>query len=85
MVVGTMNRNVLDFKAVDNRICILRIKTIFHNQSCINVHAATEGKGEMEEVTSHQKMKEVYDICLYNNIKVLVGDLNVSIRRQEDE
>jgi len=29
VVVRTMNRNVLDFKAVDNRICILRIKKNF--------------------------------------------------------
>jgi len=79
-----MNRNVLDFKAVDNRICILRIETKFHNQSCINVHAATEGKGEVEDVTSHQIMKEVYDICLLNDIKVLAVDLNANIRQEED-
>jgi hypothetical protein len=58
VVVKTMNKNVLDFKAVYKRICILRIKAKFHNQSCMNVHAATEGKVEMEEVTYHQKMKE---------------------------
>ena len=57
MVVRTMNRNVLGFKSVDNRLCILRIRTIFHNQSCINVHAATEGKVEMEDVTSRQILK----------------------------
>ena len=84
VVVRTMNRNVLDFKAVDKRICILKIKTKFHNQSCVNVHAATEGKVEREEVTYHQKMKEVYDICLSYDIKVVVGDLSVNIRREED-
>jgi hypothetical protein len=68
------------FKADDKRICIRRIKTKFHNQSCINVHAATEEKVEMEEVTSYQKMKESYDICLSNDIKLVVGDLNANIR-----
>jgi hypothetical protein len=56
VVVRTMNRNVLDFKAVDKRICIVRIIAKFLNQSFITVHAATDEKVEMEEVTCHQKM-----------------------------
>ena len=35
VVVRAMNRNVLDFKAVDKRKLISRLKTKFHNQSCI--------------------------------------------------
>jgi hypothetical protein len=31
VVNRSMKRNVLDCKAVDDRICILRIKTKFHN------------------------------------------------------
>jgi exonuclease III len=34
--------NILDFKAVDERICVLRIKTEYQNISFINVHAHTE-------------------------------------------
>ena len=63
VVVRKMKRNVLDFKAIDKRLCILKIKTKFYNQSCINVCAPTEEMVEMEEVTCHQKMKEAYDMC----------------------
>ena len=63
VVVRTMKRNVIDFKTVDKRLCILKIKTKFHNCSCINAHAPTEEMVEMEEVTCHQKMKEAYDMC----------------------
>jgi hypothetical protein len=35
-------RNVLDFKAVDERTCVLRFKTRFQNVSFINVQAPTE-------------------------------------------
>jgi exonuclease III len=31
IVERNMKRNVLDFNAVDERICVLRIKTKFHN------------------------------------------------------
>ena len=55
--------NVLDFKAVDERICVLRIKTKFQNVSFINVHAPTEEKEETEKEVFYQKMEEVYDVC----------------------
>jgi hypothetical protein len=42
IVERNMKRNVLDSKAVDERICVLRIKTKFHNLRFINVHAPTE-------------------------------------------
>ena len=44
IVERSMKWNVLDFKAVDERICVLRIKTKFQNVSFINVHAPTEEK-----------------------------------------
>jgi len=48
VVERNMERNVLHFKALDERICVLRIKTRFQNISLINVHAATEEKEELE-------------------------------------
>jgi len=47
VVNRSMKRNVLDFKAVDDRKCILRIKTKFHNLHFINMHALTEDKDEI--------------------------------------
>jgi len=47
--------NVLDFKAVDERICVLRIKTRSQNVSLINVHAPTEEKEELERRPSIRK------------------------------
>jgi hypothetical protein len=37
-----MKRNVLDLKAVDESMCVLRIRTRFQNVSFTNVHASTE-------------------------------------------
>jgi hypothetical protein len=57
-----MKRNVLDFKAVDERMCIVRIRTIFHNLHLISVLAPTEEKGAKEKEAINQKMEEAYDI-----------------------
>jgi hypothetical protein len=51
--VAFMKRNILDFKAVDERICVLRIKTKFHNTIFINVHAPTEEKEEIQKEASY--------------------------------
>jgi len=64
---------VLDYKAVDDRLCILRIKTKFHNLCFIKVHALTEDKDEIDMEAFQQKMEEAYDIRPSNDIKVLLG------------
>jgi hypothetical protein len=61
VVERNMKRNVLDFKAVDERICLLRITTRFQNISLINVHAPTEEKEESETEAFCQKVEETYD------------------------
>jgi len=44
-----MKQNVLDFKAVNEQICVLRIKTRFQNISLIKVQAPTEEKEDLEK------------------------------------
>jgi hypothetical protein len=96
-VERNMKRNVLDFKAVDERIlCVLRINTTFQNVSFVNMYAATEEKEELEKEAFYQKEKEelekeafyqkvevVYDSCPSNDIKRALGDWNTKIGREE--
>jgi hypothetical protein len=73
VVERNMKRNVIDFKAVDERICVLRMKTRFQNTSPINVHAPTEEKEELENEAFYQKVEEIYDSCPSNDIKIVEG------------
>ena len=68
VVERNMKWNVLHFRAVDKRMCVLRIKTKFRNLRLINVHAPTE---------------EVYDSCPSNDIKIVLGDWNAEVGREE--
>jgi endonuclease/exonuclease/phosphatase family metal-dependent hydrolase len=83
IVDRNMKRNVLDFKAINERICVLRIKTKFHNLSLINVHAPTEEKEEIEKEDFYQNLEEVYDSCPSNDIKIVLGDLNAKVGKEE--
>jgi exonuclease III len=83
VVERNMKRNVLDFKAVDERMCVLRIKTKFQNVSFINVHAPTEEKEQLEKEAFYQKVEEVYDSCPSNYIKIVLGDWNSKVATEE--
>jgi exonuclease III len=74
IVERSMKRNTLYFKAVDERICVLRIKTKLHNTSFINVHAPTEEKEEIQKEAFYQKVEEVYDACPSSDINIMLGD-----------
>ena len=73
VVERNMKWNVLDFRAVHERMCVLRITTKFHNLSLINVHVATEGKEELAKEAFYQKIEEVYDSYPSNDIKIYWG------------
>ena len=83
VVERNMKQNVLDFKAADERICVLRIKTRLQNISVINMHAPTEEKEELEKGAFYQKVEEKYDSCPSNDIKIVLGDWNPKVGREE--
>ena len=82
VVERDMKRNVLYFKAVDEQICVLRIKTRFQNISLINVHSPTEKK-ELEKEAFSQKVEEIYDSCPSNDIKIVLGDWNAKVGKEK--
>jgi hypothetical protein len=48
---------VLDFKAINERICLLRIKTKFGNLSIMNVYTPTEESDDVDKDRFYQSMK----------------------------
>ena len=77
IVERSMKRYVLDFKALDEWICVLRIKTILQNISFIEVQAAT-GE-EIEKEAFYQKVEEVYDSCPSSGIKIFLEDMRAKV------
>ena len=76
------SKHVIDWKPVDERICILRIKGKFFNYSLINVHAPHNERPEDEKDTFYRKLEKVYDMCPQNDIKIIIGDLNAQVGRE---
>ena len=65
-------------------MCKLRIKGRFKNCSFICVHAPTEDKSVEEKDTFYEMLEREYDKCPNNDIKIILGDLNAKIGRQDE-
>jgi hypothetical protein len=71
IVDKTIKRSILKFNPINEKICVLLRKTRFFNLSIINAYAPIEDKEELvKDATS-------------NYIKMVIGDLNAKIGRDE--
>lgn len=74
---------VLDFKPIDKRMCVLRVKTKFFNISLINIHAETEDKDEEVKDAFYSQLARTYEALPSNDIKIVIGDFNAKIGKEE--
>lgn len=74
--------SVIGFKAVDERMCVLRIKGVIFNISLICAHAPTEDKEEEMKEQFYDKLSVIYDECPKADIKIVLGDFNAKIGRE---
>lgn len=75
---------VLDFRKVDERLCVLRLKGRFKNYSLINVHAPHNGAPDAEKDAYYERLGQILDTCPGYDIKIILGDFNAQIGKEED-
>ena len=83
LVAQKWNHLVLNFLPIDERVCILRIKGRFKNYSLINAHALTNEAPDEEKEAFYEKISRVYDNCPRHDIKLILGDMNAKVGREE--
>lgn len=66
---------------MDERICMLRLRAKIFNISLICVYAPNEEA--QEEDAFHQKLEEKYDSIRRYDVRIVFGDLNVKIGKEE--
>lgn len=82
VVSKDLKQAITQFKAVDERLCAIRIQTMFFNMWMINVHAPTENKEEETKEEFYLKLERLYDSLPTNDIKIVVGDMNAKIGKE---
>lgn len=74
---------VLNFRAVDERLCVLRIKGRFKNFSLINVHAPHNERPETDKDEYYEALTNAYDRCPAHDVKIVLGDFNAKVGKEE--
>lgn len=75
--------HIIDWRPVNDRICILRIKGRFFNYSIINVHAPHLERPQEEKDAFYTSLDDLYKSCPQHDIKIVIGDLNAQIGRED--
>lgn len=74
----------MDFKYLDERICVLRMKGRFHKYSFSCAHSPIEGKEDYEKYYFYDDLEKCYDECPKFGIKICLGDFTVMVRKAND-
>lgn len=83
LVGKRLKTRVLDFAAINPRMCKLRIKSRFFNITIINVHAPTEDKDDDRKDEFYEILERTYNSCPKHDIKIIIGDANAKVGREE--
>lgn len=83
IVGGNMNGRIINFDPINERLCVLRIRGKVCNTSIICAHAPTEDKDDSEKSRFYIRLELVYDALPKTDIKILLGDFNAKIGREE--
>ena len=83
IVRGKMQNRVVGWQPINERMCKLRIKGRFFNYSIINVHCPHEKRPNDEKEAVYAKFGQVYDGCSRRDVKIVIGDMNAQVGREE--
>lgn len=78
-----MGNKVVDFKAISDRMCWIRLRGKYRKISILNVHAPTEEKSEDVKEIFFDKIQKNFDSFPRYDFKLIVGDFNAKVGREE--
>jgi len=75
--------SIMEFKPINERICILRIRARLFNITLICVRTPTEETKEEVKDRFYEELKNVYDGAAGHDMKMILGDMNAKIGREK--
>jgi hypothetical protein len=82
LIKSEIEKNVMSFTPINERICMHRLKGKFHNMTLINVHAPSEEHIE-EKDKFCDDLQRTYDIAPKHDIVMILEDLNAKIGKEK--
>jgi hypothetical protein len=82
MVDKAIKGSFLDFEVINDRICVLYIKSNFLNVSLIHIHAPTWGQNGFIRDELCQELEKVYDSVTRDITIIILGDLHAKVGKE---
>ncbi|KXJ70170.1 hypothetical protein RP20_CCG024568 [Aedes albopictus] len=76
-------KQVMRWKPINERICVLRILGKFFNYSLINVYAPTNEKTDDVKDAFYECLDKTYGECPKHDVKIVIGDANAQVGRED--
>lgn len=78
-----MNKSVINFLKINERLCVLWIKRRFKNYSLINAHAPSNKASGEDKDAFYNNLNKVYNDCPRYDIKLILADPNAKIGKEK--
>jgi endonuclease/exonuclease/phosphatase family metal-dependent hydrolase len=83
MFTKLMRASLLEFEAVNDRICRIRMKGRYRNIMIISTNAPIEEKEEYEKEEFYDRLEEIYNRVQKYDIIIIMGDFNAKIWKEK--
>jgi len=81
-VKGEFLMYVKDFKAINERLCWLRLKAKWFSCTLINVHVPTNEKTEETKEESYNLLEQTISQIASSDIHIVLGDFNAKVGKE---
>ena len=75
--------HIMDFRAVNERISVIRLRGVFYNSMIVSVYAPTEEAEEEDKERFYAELEAVLDATPRHDNKIVMGDLNAKVGRED--
>jgi exonuclease III len=83
MITSSMRNSLLEFEAINGRMCRIRIKGRYRNIAIISTHAPTEEKEEYEKEEFYDRLEEICNNVEKYDIIIIMGYFNAKIGKEK--
>jgi len=73
---------VMNFKPINERLCMIRIRGKFSNITLINVHSPTEEKPADEKELFYGELERLLSSVPQHDVRIVLGDFNAQIGKE---
>jgi len=82
IVKREINKNVMGFEPINERICKIRLKGKYRNITLINIHAPTEENDDDVKEQFYAELQQVQEKVPNQDQFIILGDCNAKIGRE---